>query len=47
MSWHGKTLEMSDVREYFEWYSKKNVVLQLVCTNPILEETDIYDRYYE
>ncbi len=43
--WFGPVMSREDVRQYFNFYSDKDVTLQLVCTNPILEETDVYDRY--
>lgn len=43
--WYGENLDGPAIRRYFEWYSTKDVTLQLVCTNPILTEYDLHDRY--
>jgi hypothetical protein len=43
--WFGPCLSRNQIIDYFEWYSHQNVQLQLTFTNPILEETDLYDRY--
>lgn len=43
--WFGPVMTPDVVRQYFEWYKDKGVILQLVCTNPVLTETDVYDRY--
>ena len=43
--WNGPSFSRQKVISYFEWYATQNVSLQLICTNPVLEETDVYDRY--
>lgn len=43
--WFGPQYTGSQIMEYFMWYSEQNITLQLICTNPILEEQDLYDRY--
>lgn len=41
----GPTLARQEIIEYFNWYAYQDVILQLICTNPVLEEKDVYDRY--
>ena len=43
--WFGPTLARQEVIEYFNWYAYQDVTLQLICTNPVLEEQDVHDRY--
>lgn len=43
--WFGSTLTRQEIIEYFNWYAYQDVILQLVCTNPVLEEADVQDRY--
>lgn len=43
--WFGPHLKKYQIETYFDWYANKNIILQLTCTNPILEEIDLYDRY--
>jgi hypothetical protein len=38
-------VDIRTMRDYFSWYQDKGVTLQLTFTNPVLEETDVYDRY--
>lgn len=43
--WRGPAYSRQDVIDYFNWYATQNVSLQLVCTNPVLTEMDMHDRY--
>lgn len=43
--WFNQGLSRNQMIDYFEWYSTKNVELQLTFTNPILTQNDVYDRY--
>lgn len=38
-------ITLNIIYDYFNYYADKNITLQLTFTNPILEETDVYDRY--
>ena len=38
-------IKLNMIYAYFDWYADKGVRLQLTLTNPMLEETDVYDRY--
>ena len=43
-AWYGGGFTRSLIQDTFGWYKEKGVQLQLTCTNPILEERDMYDR---
>lgn len=40
-----KQLDMREVGELVDYYNSNGIALRLTCTNPMLEHTDIYDRY--
>jgi hypothetical protein len=31
--------------DVFNWYKEQGIIIQLTFTNPVLKETDVYDRY--
>jgi len=33
------------MRNVFQWYKDQGIIIQLTFTNPMLQETDVYDRY--
>lgn len=51
MIWNGGSLytgytePLDKVKEVFDYYNEHGINLQLTCTNPALEEFDIFDRY--
>lgn len=42
---YGPHADISLISQLFEWYKNRNINIQLTFTNPLIEETDIYDRY--
>lgn len=41
----GEMVELKDVESIFKFYNDMSIGLQLTMTNPLLEKTDVYDRY--
>lgn len=41
----GEQTPLHLIRQVFQWYNNQGLFLQLTCTNPLLQETDVYDRY--
>lgn len=40
-----RQLSCNEIDKVVEFYNSRGVSLRLTCTNPMLEQTDIYDRY--
>lgn len=40
-----RSIPLNVIYDYLDWYSDKEVTLQLTLTNPTLEPTDVYDCY--
>lgn len=51
MTWNGggynmgELMYLKDIEKLLDYYDDLNIALQLTCTNPCLEEIDMYDRY--
>lgn len=41
----GLGVSRQEIYDTFHFYADKGVQLQITCTNPVLEESDVYDRF--